>query len=88
MIQEVEDLKAAYAAARVEVQTGIAGLMAKIEDLQTQIENDPDDLSDIIALTATIKSDTAALHDSLNPPSPTPTPEPVPDNSDPDGTVD
>ena len=67
MSKEVDDLRAAYAANKAEVQSDVAALQGKIEALTAQIAAMPGVTDDITALTQEITADTAALHASLNP---------------------
>ena len=63
-------LKNAYEANKVEVQTDVANLLAKVTDLSGQIAAFPNISPDIAALTAEIVGDTTTLHASVTPAAP------------------
>lgn len=70
MTPEVQKLKDAYEANKVEVQTALTGLGTKIAELQTQLAAVPGVSADLTALADEIAADTAALHATQNPVTP------------------
>jgi len=67
MSAEVDALKAAYENLKTEFTTDLGNLSAKVDQLQTLVNNNPNDTQAISDLTAEINSDTAALHAKYQP---------------------
>jgi len=70
MSAEFDALKAAYE----ELRADNAKLLAFLDNLTKQLASDSSDTAAIVALTAEINADRAALDPRINPPAPAPAP--------------
>jgi chromosome segregation ATPase len=72
MSQEFDALKAAYENFKAEVSADLGNLSAKVDELNTLVNNTPNDTAAIVALTGEINDDAAAAHAKYQPtPAPT-----------------
>ena len=81
MSQEADDLKTAFEAYKADVNAQVGALVAKVNQLQTQITTAPNDIAAMNSLTAEINAAKVALDATTAPPAPAPapTPESAPD---------
>ncbi len=79
MSQEADDLKTAFEAYKADVNAQVGALVAKVNQLQTQITTAPNDITAMNSLTAEINAAKVALDATTAPPAPAPAPTPEPD---------